>query len=443
MHLTPTRRSLFRHAAAAWAATGLVRADGRPKVTHPRATSGDAAIEPDWKDQLTVTVGPKDADIAGTTERALQAAVDYVAGFGGGTVRVLPGAYTVRNSVFLRSNVRLLGSGLDSVLTKCPSLKARLSADSDWFDQEITLADAKGFQLGDGVCLRATNPHTKTQITLKRTLVARNGSRFKLDRPLRENYWLMGEATAELLFPVLTGEHIAGVSIGNIAIDGNKANNARLDGNHAGCLFFQDCNRLTFRGVTARNYNGDGISWQICHDVLVEDCHTHDNADLGLHPGSGSQRPLIRRNRTERNSQGLFFCWGVKYGLAEDNVMRDNRLYGCSIGHRDTDNIVRNNRIEGSGQIGILFRKERGPAFQGHRNRIEGNRIADSGGDTGVAIDILGETESIRIERNEIVESRGPAQRIGVRIGELAKSIHLADNRIEGVSVAVADLRKG
>ena len=43
----------------------------------------------------------------------------------------------------------------------------------------------------------------------------------------------------------------------NLALDGNKANNENLDGNYAGCVFLQDCSRVTMRGVTARSYNGD------------------------------------------------------------------------------------------------------------------------------------------------------------------------------------------
>jgi hypothetical protein len=83
--------------------------------------------------------------------------------------------------------------------------------------------------------------------------------------------------------------------------------------------------------------NGDGISFQICHDVVVENCNCHDNSNLGLHPGSGSQRPVIRGNRLERNDLGLFWCWGVKFGLAENNKIDANRRYGISIGHNDTD----------------------------------------------------------------------------------------------------------
>jgi hypothetical protein len=419
--------------------TATLRADDLPPVTNPRATSGDA-IEPKWDERLTITVGPKKADLVGSDEKVLQAAVDYMARMGGGTVQVLPGTFRLRNAVYMQSRVRILGSGAESVLIKEPSVKTLLAADSDWYDQEITLADSAGFRIGDGVCLRAKNPHNGGATVIKRTLVARSGNRFKIDKAPRENLWLKGDPTAATLFPILSGEFVSDIVIENITLDGNKDSNENLDGNYAGCIWMQDCSRIAIRGVTARNYDGDGISWQICHDVRVEDCHSHDNTQLGLHPGSGSQRPLIRNCKSERNDQGIFFCWGVKYGLAEKNLLADNRSYGVSIGHCDTDNIVRDNEILRSGKVGVLFRGE-SKSFAGHRNRIENNRIIDSGPATGVGVDIQGETESITIAKNEIREAREPMSRIGVRIGAQATDVRLEENRIEGYAVAISDLR--
>jgi hypothetical protein len=414
----------------------------RPAVTYPRSTSGDTAVEPKWDERLTVTVGPKDAQIMGTTGKALQAAVDYVARLGGGTVHILPGTYKLRNAVYLASNVRILGSGDDSILIKEPSVKTKLAADSDWYDQEITLADANGFEVSDGICLRTKDPHNGAMHVAKRTLVARSGNRFKLDKALRENFWEMGESTAATLFPLFSGEFVTDVAIENITLDGNRANNENLDGNYAGCIFLQDCSRFHIQRVTARNYDGDGISWQICHDVIVENCHCHDNAQLGLHPGSGSQRPVIRGNKLQRNDIGIFFCWGVKFGLAEKNEIDGSQSYGVSIGHRDNNNLIVDNEISNSGKVGVLFRPERGKAFAPHRNRVENNRIVNSGPDEGIAVDVQGETESIVLAKNDIRETREPLKRIGVRMGAQTRDIQLVDNRIEGFSTAVQDLRK-
>src|SRR5678815_35108 len=102
----------------------------------PRATSGDDRVEPEWSDKLTVRVGQSDGDIRGDSDKAIQAAVDYAARLGGGTVEILPGTWRFRNSVFLASHVRLTGHGDKTVLVKEASVSSPLSQDSDWYDQE-------------------------------------------------------------------------------------------------------------------------------------------------------------------------------------------------------------------------------------------------------------------------------------------------------------------
>jgi hypothetical protein len=414
-----------------------------PAVANPRATDGDERFEPDWDERLTITVGPKDADLVGQDDKVIQAAVDYMARLGGGTVKLLPGTFTLRNAVLLASRIRLQGSGPETVITKIASETVELAEDSDWYDQEITLADGKSFRVGDGVVLRAKNPHDGGPTVIKRTLLARSGNRFKLNAGLRENLWLSGQPTCASLFPLLTSEHTADVVIEDLALDGNRQNNDNLDGNYAGCVFIQDCQRYTIKNVTARNYNGDGISFQICHDVRVESCHSHGHAGLGLHPGSGSQRPVILNNRLEDNDIGLFWCWGVKHGLAEDNKIENNKSYGVSIGHNDTDNVMRNNTITGSGKVGVLFRDEsRGKDFWPNRNTLEGNTIEDSGDEEGVAIDIHGRTRDLVIAGNTLRETRQPMRRVGIRIAPEAGKVRLEKNSFDGFAQDVRDERK-
>ena len=57
----------------------------------------------------SITVGVEDADIIGRDNRALQAAVDYIAGLGGGTVKIGPGEFLMRDSLHLRSDVIVRG----------------------------------------------------------------------------------------------------------------------------------------------------------------------------------------------------------------------------------------------------------------------------------------------------------------------------------------------
>jgi hypothetical protein len=424
------------------AVAGASVAGERPRVANPRATDGDEKFEPNWNKKLTLTVGPKKADLVGDNDKVIQAALDYVARLGSGTVKLLPGTFTCRNSITLPSRVRLLGSGSDSIITKIASETVDVSADSDWYDQEITLKKTGAFRVGDGVTLIVKNPHTGATDVIKRTLVASNGNRFKLNNGLRKNVWVSAKPTCNSVFPILTSEYTSDVTIENLVLDGNRKNNINLNGNYGGNVFLQDCNRYGMLNVESRNYNGDGFSFQICHDVVVENCYSHGNANLGVHPGSGSQRPIIRNNRLHNNGLGLFWCWGVKYGLAENNKIDGNSSYGISIGHNDTDNVMRNNDISNSGQVGILFRDDgRGQDFWANRNVIENNRITNSGGDDGIAIDIRGKTKDIKLIGNVLSEKRKAMKRTGIRISKEAGPVIMGKNKFSGFANDVVDER--
>jgi len=420
---------------------GLARGEDLPKNTNPRAIYGDSA-EPDWDQRLTVTVGPKKADLVGTTDRVIQAAVDYVGRRGGGTVRVLPGTYRLRNSIFLQSQVRLVGTGTDSVLFKEPSATTKLIVDGDHWDQEITLADPTGFEVGDGVRLVSKDPYGKGTNIIQRTLIAARGNRFKLDRRLEERFHLDGEPQIATNFSLLQCTSVTDVVIENIAVDGNKAHNTMLDKGafDDGSIRLDESNRVTVRGVAVRDSYCDGIVWGISHDVLVENCHLQDGARLALHSGSGSQRSIVRGNRVRHSAEGIYFCWGAQHGLYEKNVIEDCN-YGMTFGHADSDNLIRDNDIRRSGEAGVHFRGGN-KAFAPHRNRFERNRIVDSGGEKGVAIDINGQTEAVIVTKNELRETRKALSRVGILIGAETRDIRCADNQIEGFAVAISDLRK-
>src|SRR5256885_3083849 len=351
----------------------LVRADELPRNTNPRAIFGDS-VEPDWNQCVTITVGAKKADLVGATDRAIQAAVDYVARLGGGTVRVLPGTYRLRNSIFLQSKVRLVGSGTDSVLFKEPSVTTKLIVDGDHWDQEITLADPQGFQVGDGVRLVSKDQYGRGTNIIQRTLIASSGNRFRLDRRLEEHFHLEGEPKIATNFSLLQCTNVADVVIDNITLDGNKVHNEMIDKGafDDGSIRLDECNRITVRGVTVRYFYCDGIVWGISHDVLVEKCHLYDGARLALHSGSGSQRSIVRGNRMQRSAEGIYFCWGAQHGLYEKNVIEDCN-YGMTLGHSDSDNLIRDNDIRRSVEAGIHFRGgEKGCAS--HQHQLCGDR---------------------------------------------------------------------
>ena len=98
--------------------------------------------------QIIVSVGQKKGDFVGRTQMALQAAVDYVARLGGGTVQVGPGVWEMGNSLFIREHVRIIGSGDDTVLRKCASAETPLLDDIDWYGTSVRVKDPSIFSVG-------------------------------------------------------------------------------------------------------------------------------------------------------------------------------------------------------------------------------------------------------------------------------------------------------
>jgi hypothetical protein len=277
---------------------------------------------------------------------------------------------------------------------------------------------------------------------LRATVTAIDGDVLYLDRQTEENFWIEKKATAGTIFPILTAENVDDVVIEDIVLDGNRDNNEHINGNFSGGVFIQNCNKWSFKNVTSRNYNGDGFSFQVCDDISFQRCSAINNTDLGFHPGSGSQRPVFRSCISRGNSQGIYFCWSVSDGLADNCSLSGNRRYGISIGHRDTDNIIRGCKIERNGEVGILYRNEKDEFRAGHRNLIDNCLIRDNGTKKpGIGIDIQGKTEDITIRNTKFQNTSGKNQKIGIRIGQMAGRIIMQGNTFDNTPVQISDLR--
>jgi parallel beta-helix repeat protein len=395
------------------------------------------------KRDFALTVGQTEGDLQGEDDKVIQASIEYLHRLGGGTLRILPGAYILQNAIYLRPNITVQGSGETTILRKSDGVVTPLVRDSDWFEYGVQVKDAKGFTPGGGIMLRSkSGPGDWQYDVLRATVAAIQGNVLFLDRLTRENFWIEKDATAATIFPILTAEEVDDVEIRDIVLDGNRDKNEHINGNFAGAVFIQFCNRWRFENVVARDYNGDGYSFQVCDDIQFQNCRAINNADLGFHPGSGSQRPVFRDCTAKGNSLGLFFCWSVCDGLAEDCTFSENRRFGISIGHRDTDNVIRNCTIERNGEVGILFRKEDGGFRGGHRNRIEDCIIRDNGtAKPGTGIDIQGQTEDIMIRNTRLENTASGNQKTGVRISAEARGILLQGDAVNNCPVPVEDLR--
>lgn len=389
-----------------------------------------------------VHVGIDRGEIRGDDQRALQAAVEYVAKLGGGTVHIGAGRYVMRNALALRDRVNVVGEPGKTILVACTGFESRLAADGDCNERQITVEDGSGFCVGDGVAVRDehnASGFNVTTATLTRQVDART---FRLSAPLYLDYMVSHKAMARRAFPVVGGWNVKNVVVESLTIDGQKWSAGPLDGCRGGGIYLFECAGITVRNCTVRGYPGDGISFQVSEQVTIEDCLCEENAGLGLHPGSGSQRPVLRRNRSVNNGgDGLYVCWRVQHGLFEGNEIQGNKGAGISIGHKDSDNQFRDNVVLGNGGPGVLFRAESEP-MGAHRNLFEGNRIVDNGpvkGDKAAqaCIVIHGCHHGLVFRKNTIGRSQPSSGGAGILCSKHAKDFHAADNRFLNVQTEI------
>jgi len=382
------------------------------------------AMHSAMQDLPVIRVGQREGDITGADNRALQAAVDYIAGLGGGTVEIGEGVYLMRDSLHLRSGVTVRGLGERTVLRKAPAAISQMALDGDFGEEQITLVNPEGFTVGAGVAIWDKNAggfHT----TVAR-ITGRRGNTFSISRPLMADCMVADGAQAATVFPVVSGYDLENARIEQITVDGARELNPNLNGCRGAGIFLYRAFGTVIDRCVVRNYNGDGISFQQSNDVQVLACVSENNAGLGLHPGSGSQRPIVRNCIARRNGEdGLFLCWRVRHGLFEGNELVENGRHGISIGHKDSDNLLRKNTVRGNSSHGVYFRNET-EGMAGHRNRLEENRIEDNGKrDAGAGIFIDGETGGVILVQNTIRN-----QRTGIRLGPRAGTVTIERNQI-------------
>lgn len=354
---------------------------------------------------MHIRVGARRGDIAGSTNVALQAGIDYLAARGGGTLEVGPGRYMMEDSLHLASNVRVVGSGTRTVLVKCPGPESRLRTDADWGQLKLTPRSVKGFKAGMGVTV-GDEAHPGWHVTAARIVEVRRGSLY-IDTHLVGNYTVGKKAWVRGAVPVVSGVGVQDASVENLAVDGNKRQNPEINGCRGAGIYLLKARRCTIAGCTVRNFNGDGISFQVDQDVIVDGCTVERVTGLGLHPGTGSARPVVMNCTSRRNGlDGIFLCWRVQDGVFEGCTIEKNGRHGISVGHKDTDNLFRKNVLRNNGCAGVHFRKEK-RANAGSRNRFEGNRIEGNGRrKRSAAVEVWPATEGLEFAGNAIRPGR-------------------------------------
>ncbi len=378
---------------------------------------------------MHIRVGTAKGDFVGQSNIAIQQAIDAAGEYGGGTVELAAGIYTLEDSLHLRSNVRLVGVGPDTVLRKSDGVRTDFAVDADYGQKKVTAKDASGFRAGMGVLIRDGRSGGWIDTVATATLV--QGSVIYVNRAFVMDYDGDAGGLISNSFSLVSAIDVDSVVVEGIRFDGNRATNLPINGCVGGGIYLHRARRCRIADCVVQDFAGDGISFQVTQDIEVERCEVRHSAGLGFHPGTGSARPIVRNCRSIENDQdGIFLCWRVQEGHFENNECLNNGRHGISIGHKDTDNLFVGSVIRGNGEHGIYFRDEKS-TNAGSRNTFCNAIVEDN---KGCGVYIEGRTTDLLFEDCTIRNTRtgtDRTQKVGIWAGPHAARIRAAHTTIE------------
>lgn len=241
----------------------------------------------------------------GTATSAIQAAIDYLADLGGGTVKLEKGDY-VSGTIELRSNIRL-------EITK----GARILGNTDLRDYPERIAKRRTVMdthMGMHQSLIFAEGCNNISICGKGIIDGRGG---------RENFpgeeTICGTPGRPFLLRIIdcTNVHINGICLKDAA-----------------CWMqnYLNCENLLIEKICVENqanYNNDGIDIDGCRNVIVRDCYVSSGDDAMCFKGASqksSERILVE------NCEFYTSCNAVKFGTDTQGDFRNVLIRHCKVG---------------------------------------------------------------------------------------------------------------
>jgi len=388
----------------------------------------DALVTPRIAER-EITVGGDDAQVSGYSNQSIQFAIDALEQ-SGGTVLLNPGNYTITAPVRLKTNVHLVGSGAETVLRRDKGVQTRYVVDADFGELILKVENSDGFAIGMKVqIIDDENSGCWNVSTAYVTDIEDNT--IYLDRGLIRDYRSDLNGLVSNASSVIEVIGVDGCSISNLVIDGNRMENFFADGcNSAGILIYKS-RWITVDQVHVKDFNGEGISWQITEHVAITGSEISGSGNTGLHPGTGSPFSFIENNDLHHNDRdGLFICWRVYQSSVIGNRIHHNGRYGLCTGHKDTDVLFENNHIYENGSDGVNLRGE-SEANAPHRNSFIRNIIENNGTDGGgYGFSINSPSKELILTEN-IFKNSLKTQKAAIYVQEAGLKPELINNQFE------------
>ena len=383
--------------------------------------------------ERTITVGGSGAQVQGFTSEAIQTAIDAVHNTSkSGTVRLLPGIYDIVAPVKLYDNMSLVGSGPNTILKKCKGFRSPFALDADYGELQVTVTDASGFRPGMGIAVFDETQRTGWDPTTAKITEIKGNVLF-IDNYLVRDYHADKKGTVSNNCSVISAVNAENIRIADLTVDGSRETNDMIDGCRAGGIYLHKVNKAMVENVTVKDFNCDGISWQITEYVTVRNCEVFGCANAGLHPGTGSPFTLIEGNNSHNNDgYGLFVCWRVRNGIVRNNNLHNNGMNGISTGHKDTDMLFSDNHVYENGSDGVQLRGELSQNAP-HRSIFKNNLIENNGAkEKGYGLSVNCKAEGVILEDNIIRNTGNGKQLAAVLLTANSLPVELKNNKISG-----------
>jgi nitrous oxidase accessory protein NosD len=226
---------------------------------------------------------------------------------------------------------------------------------------------------------------------------------------------------------VIEAIDVENVLIYNLVTDGNRKENFFADGcNSAGILILRS-KKVTVDNVYVKDFNGEGISWQITENVTIKNSEISGSGNTGLHPGTGSPFSTIENNNIHNNDRdGLFICWRVYQSQVSNNKIHDNGRFGICTGHKDTDVNFSFNHIYNNKSDGVNLRGETEPNAP-HRNTFISNTIENN---TGYGFSVNSQAKDLVLKDN-VFKNSAKTQKAAIYIYNGGSTPKLENNQFE------------
>jgi hypothetical protein len=302
----------------------------------------DALVTPKTQERV-ITVGGPGSDMPGFTNAVIQRAVDALPETGG-TVKMDAGVYKMMAPVRMASNVKLIGSGAGTVLKRIDGFHSRFIVDADYGELKLTVQDVSGFAVGMSIQVTDKVNSSCWDVTTG-VITDIAGNIIYIDTHLIRDYDAEQNGMVTNAGSCVSALGVENVYISGFTIDGNKDKNDLLDGCNGGGIAIIKSKNVTVDKVHVKDFNGEGITWQITENVTIRNSEISGCTNMGMHPGTGSPNSVIEGNNSHDNRVGLFLCWRVQHSLVKGNKLHNNSEFGISTGHKDSDVIFESNII--------------------------------------------------------------------------------------------------